>query len=504
MVFALESEPERLDPLTIKNPQTFRVAWQMYEGLLGLDANGQIVPRLAESWHTADYRIWTFKLRNNVQFHRSPLFGAAGVRAVTADDVVWSYTAFCAPGSYASFVLLDSVKGCADYNAGKAQSVAGVRALDAATVQLELVRPESFFLNRISSPWIAVFPKEGKTDAFKDRWGLDIVAGTGPFRLVSRSDTEIMLERNPDYWDKARVPTVSGLLFRVIKNPQARLAELEKGTVDIMPLPSELYSAVLKGNNELRGELSDRFVLDVYRTFNHHLIGFNRERVPNIHLRRAIAYAINRAEIVRTLLFGFADVISGPVPPAMRGYAQIPDALGFESARARQELAESGYQGESIDLYVHDIANSEKVGAIVQQQLKDVGINVKLTKLDYGALVGRAIQGEASMFNMFAEIVFSSPEPLLLNLFSSQKIPVPNFWRYQNPEVDTALESLRGIADESVRLVKSAAIEREIIQNVPAVFLYSERHVLLRSRRVTSVVVNGNEHFQLEQVRLGQ
>ena len=109
---------------------------------------------------------------------------------------------------------------------------------------------------------------------------------------------------------------------------------------------------------------------------------------------------------------------------------------------------------------------------------------------------------DAALFSMFAEIVFSSPEPLLLNLFSSSKIPVPNFWKLSDPAIDRELDQLRGIADTGARVIRSAEIERDIVKQVPAIFLYSQRHLILHSNRIQALPVNPHEHFQLERLRL--
>lgn len=499
LTFALESEPERLSPLTIQNPQTFRVAWQIYEGLLGLSPSGDIQPRLAESWRTADYRTWVFSLRRNATFHRSDIFGQEGTRGVTADDVVWSFQSFCGPGAYASFVLMDSLRGCAEYNAGKAASVSGLRALDSHTVEITLLGPEPFFLNRLTTAWVAVFPRESQRADVKERWGLAAAVGTGPFRLLSRSDNEIVLERNPDYWDVSRPVGVERVVFRVIKSDQLRLAEMERGTIDVMVVPPQMLAALASGGR-LSGTQQTVWSKEI-RTFNHHFIGFNLARVPDAHLRRAMSLATDRREIVSRLRSGYADVTGGPVPPVMTGFrSSIPEPL-FDIDAARQELAKSTYKGEALELIVHDLGGSEQIGSVFQQQMKALGVEIKLTKLDFGSAIGRIIKGETSLFCMFAEIVFSSPEPLLFNLFSTSKIPVPNFWKYSNPKVDEALEGLRSMESPQARLDKCSEIERSVIQDAPAVFLFSGRQVVLLSKRVAELPINPHEHFQLEGVR---
>ena len=266
LIVGIEAEPERFDPITIKNPKGFIVVWQIYEGLFSLDDKGQIAPALAESWETSDSIIWHIKLREDISFHESEIFDTPSrTRSVTAKDVVESYTAFCSAASYPAFLLTDSIVGCADYNTGKAQSVEGIRQIDDDTVEFRLINPEPFFLNRLTTPWIAIFPEELMEPQYEDRRGLDLAIGTGPYRMLSRTSSEIVLEKNSAYWDKSSSSDVSRLVFRVITNDEVRLAELRKGGIDLMILPPVLYPAVLESTSALKSEYTSDFRTQAYR-----------------------------------------------------------------------------------------------------------------------------------------------------------------------------------------------------------------------------------------------
>lgn len=504
LVIGIESEPERLDPLTIKNPKTFILSWQIYEGLLSLDDVGNIIPVLAEKWETEDFKTWIFHIRKNATFHASEIFGTpAKSRSVTAQDVLWSYTAFCSSGAYSSFLLTDSIEGCADYNAGKAASVAGLSALDDYTLQIKLIKPEPFFLNRLTTPWIAVFPKEAMDPAVKDKWGLQLAVGTGPYRLKSLSSSEIALEKNEGYWDKTRLPNVTNLTYRVLKNDQIRFAELNKKKIDLMVLPTQLFPSVLDKEGKLDNKYQNDFQVKTLETFNTHMIGINTIKVPNVHLRRAIYFGTNRKVIVEKVLYGFGDVTGGTIPAGVSGYAPPFDSNKlYDPILAKKELKESKYKGEELELFIHELAGSEQVGQIFQQQMKELGIRIKLTKLDFNSVINKMVKGEAPLFSMFLEYVFSSPEPILFNLFTTAKRPVPNFWQYSNPGIDKEIESLRSIADRSASIKKSAEIEQAIVDEVPADFLYRQKYAVMYSRKFEGLAVNGHGHYQLEKLRL--
>lgn len=500
LIVGLESEPERLSPITIKDPQTFKIAWQIYEGLLGLDENGQIVPKIAEKWETKDYKTWTFYIRKNVTFHPSEIFDSPEkTRCVNAYDVLYIYTRFCSSESYSSFVLVDSIKGAKDFNAKKTDAVEGLKVIDDYTFQIELNKPEPFFINRITSPWITIFPKEAEREKFRDLWGLKIAIGTGPYRLVSKTDNEIVLAENDNYWGKKGKLKIGKLVFRIIKNDQLRFIELTKNKINLMELPNNLFPLIFDHNGALKEKYKNNFGIKTTDTFNTHLIGINMKKIRDIRLRRAMFYGTNRDEMVQKILYGYAEIIGGAVPPGMNGYVTLFRNL-YDPERAKEELKQSQYDGREIELLVHDLVNSEQIGQIFQKQMKNIGIKIRLTKLDFNSVIGRMIKGDTELFSMFADIVFSSPEPLLINLFTTAKIPVPNFWNYSNPHVDRQLEKLRNLSDRITSVKKSAKIEKTIMGSVPAIFLYRQKNVVMFSNTFKDIKINQHNHYMLEEI----
>lgn len=501
LIIGQASEPGRLNPLLIKSPETFFVAWQLYEGLLGLDSKGQIIPKIAESWETEDFRIWTFKIRKGVHFHSSEIFGVPSTsREVTARDVYYSYTRFCSPEAYPSFLLADSVKGFSEFSKGEADSVEGFRVIDDFTFQIELVEPERFFLNRISSPWLSIFPMEAEKDVYKDRWGLDLVIGTGPFVLKTNTKNEIILKKNTDYWDTTNRPNVDEVIVKVIKNDQIRFANLEKGLINMMAVPSQMFSTVFDSNGTPLTKYESQFGFTALKTFNCHFIGINLNAITDVHLRRAMNIGTNRDEMINTILSGNAEPLGGVTPPGMNGY-QSPFETRSDLVRAKQEMAKSSYDGREISLLVHELADSELIGQLFQKQMSDIGINIRLEKQNFNSIISRMIKGETELFSSFAEIAFSSPEPLLINLFSSKKIPVPNFWHYSDPSIDQRLEDLKTISDKNTSIRQAELIEKEIMEACPAIFLYQQKQVYMYSKKFQGVKINGHGHFMLEDIK---
>jgi oligopeptide transport system substrate-binding protein len=462
LIFGLESEPERLHPITIKDPQTFYIAWQIYEGLLGLGESGKIVPKIAESWETKDNKVWIFHIRRNISYHPSDMFNTPDkTRGVNSHDVFYSFTRFCSKEAYPAFVLTDTIKGCAEYNQGKVESVDGLKVIDEYTFQIELIKPEPFFINRLTSPWIAIFPKEAEQKKFKERWGLDIAVGTGPYRLLSKTDNEIILVKNATYWDKNRMPRMEKIIFRIIKNDQIRFSELTKSNIDMMVLPNQLFPVIFDKSGTMKNKYENKFRVKKISTFNSHFIGINLKRIQDVHLRKSMSYGTNRKEIVQKILYGYGDITGGIVPPGINGYVPLV-GNPYNLQKAKEELAKSQYDGKEMVLLVHDLANSEQISQIFQKQMADIGVKIKLVKSDFNSAIGKMIKGETDLFCMFAEFVYSSPEPILIASFATEKIPVPNVFGYSNHEIDRKLQGLRDINDRQMSVKVSAEIEKDI------------------------------------------
>jgi len=501
LIFGLDSAPERLIPIKIKSPQTFPVSMQIFQGLFDLNEQGNVIPCIVENWETKDNKTWLFHIRKGVFFHQSPIL-KHGTREVTAKDVLHSLTRFCAADSYNAFLLTDSVRGAAEFNQGKENHVTGLRLIDKYSIQVDLIRPESFFINRLSNALLSVFPVEADRKEYAEKIGFSIAVGTGPYMLESRTESEIVLKKNTNYWDKNSQPQLDKIIFRVIKNDQTRFVNLQREKIDLMVLPNTLFAAAFNKDRLLKKSLHKKYQIKAFPTFNTHLIGINNKSITDVNLRRAMFWGTNRKEMIDAILHGYAEETGGPVPPGINGYQSPFDKKLYDPEKAKAFLMKSAYKGEPLELLVHDISNSEQIGQIFQSQMADIGIKIKLTKLDFGSVINRMIKGDCRLFSMFAEFVFSSPEPILINLFSSSKIPVPNIFHFSNHFVDEMLNSLYDIKNEKESVKYCSQIEAKAMKEAPSVFLYRQKYVVLYPQNMEGLEVSGNNHYFLEKIRI--
>lgn len=510
LVFGIENDLTNLDPIKSQEPYSLQVIGQMFEGLVTLNERNEIAPLLAESYtHNNDYTVWQFKIRKGVYFHEDDSFGAQRTREVTAEDARDSFQRIVSKDSYPSFVLADAIQGVPDFQAGKASTVPGLRVVSPDTFEIQLQKPEPYFLYRITSPWFCIFPKEAVALG-ADVFGKTKAVGTGPFRLVQRSDTEVVLEKNPRYWRQVS-GNASRLTFRVIKNEQIRLSELRNGNLSMMRLPLALMPGLLnnvsanQSDFTLKAPFNNDFTVKAFPTFNTHFIGFNCDKM-NVHLRRAISLAINRQELVQAITHGSGTVTPGTVPVGVLGY-QPPytsDIFNLDQAREELRLSKIDPRSTRIEILVHEKDNTEQLGQLIQSQLKQIGLDVVLQKLDYNTVIGRMVKGDTQAFALAFEYVFSAPEPILNNIFNSNKIPVPNFWHYKNPTVDAQLEKLRTVGDRAEANAISQSIEKQAIDDAPAAFLYQLKNLVVSKKNLSNVAFNGHSIPLLWEVQVGK
>ena len=494
---ALENDIQTLDPVFLTDPYTSRIIWQIYEGLIGLDASGNLIPLIAESWEASDnFRTWRFKIRDNIRFHKSECFPEPNkIRNVTAQDVVFSYTRFAS--ALGSFIFKELVEGFDSYIARESENISGFQALDDYTFEVRLTRPEPAFLYRLTSPFLSIMPEEAVSLGV-EKFGKNIAVGTGPFRLVRRTDTEVELEKNPDYW-KSSAGDIERVFFRVIKNPQFRVGEFKNGNLDIIMLPTNMIPYFMDEGIQLKDKYAIKYEVSLQSTYNIHFIGVNNRILNDANLCRAIALAIDSDLIISTILNGAAIRANSPVFPGMLGY-QSPAFIGHDLEKAKEELKNSNYSGEPLRLLIHDASNSEAVGQIVQSQLTKVGINVSLVKVDFNTALNRVFtRNTPELFSMFFEWIYSAPE-LLFDVYRSTKIPSPNVASYMDPRVDNLIK--HAIYENQREKINQNLFQAEVIvsKSAPYIWLYHAQNMLLHKNTYSNVAINPHNHWLISEI----
>ena len=430
----------------------------LYDGLVLHDFQMKIRPALAERWETsADGLAWTFYLRKNVKFHcGAPL---------TAQDVKDHFDRWIDPKE-------------AFPTRAKVASLAETRVVDEHTVVCKLKNPTLVFLNNVSqTEWsYASIPHAKHVAQYGQDYGVvpASVCGTGPFRLKDWSkDDRMELVRHDGYawgspaYDNTAAPWADRIVFRTLPEDAARAAELEAGGIDLDIDVSPQHIARLEG----RGVK----VTSIPRLSSNH-IGFNVEKevFKDARVRKAVAHAVNRQEIVQFVMKGQADVSHGFLHPLVAGAStkeqMRPFMADFGLDKSRQLLTEAGWtlgtdgmrqkDGKplSANLYVFTELH-ERIVTPVQAQLRQVGFDLQLKRLEAAAFTSATRAGEHDA--RFLPMIYSSAD--FLYFFVSGAIPSPNTTRWRDERTDALFQQSQTSLKEAERVKAFQGIEQRLV-----------------------------------------
>ncbi len=500
-----EVETTSLDPIKVSDAYASRVIGQIFEGLVTLNEKNEVIPALAESWSSEQAgKAWVFTLRKDAKFHEHAIFGDKKTRSVDAEDVAFSFTRCLSKDSSVSYAIAGVLQGAEDFSNGKAQQISGIRVLDSQHVAFDLLTPDPLFPKRLSSVILAVVPREAAKLPAGQVFGRDVTIGSGPFRVVRRTDTEVELEKNAAYWQT--VPgNVQRIVFNVIKNDALRLAAARNGEQDAVYVPALLASSLAgeKDGAYMLKSSSTGATLTVHRTFNSTFLGLNCERL-DVPARRALNLATDRTALAKFFLAGTVSPTVGPVPLAIAGYSEpVPANKPAETEQARAAFAQSAWpKDKPLEILVHEKEASEQMGQLLQAQFAAAGIKTNITKLEYGAVLGRMVKGDYDAFFMSFEYVYSTPMPIIDGLMNSKRIPSPNFWRYSNSAVDAALAEFSQATDSDAANKIAAKIVGIAQDDPPSVYLYQTLTPVIQQKRVQNLTINGHSVPMLWRVTL--
>lgn len=472
--YAISSDPRALNPILASEMASITVNSFIFNSLVKYDENLEIVPDLAESWdvHNEGRRI-VFHLRKNVKWHDGTPF--------TAEDVVWTMEKILDPETNTFNAGLFKIDG----------KNIEFRALDEYTVEAVLAKPFAPFLNNLTLAPVAPKHLLEKEDINKCDFNESPV-GTGPFRFVEwKTSDRVVLKANPEYFGGQ--PRLDRIEIRIIPSAEgSRIALLSK-QIDIAGLSAEDLFIL----SHLK-EIPEHLQIQKWKDFTYFYFAFDltNPMFSDKRVRQAINYAIDRKTLVQTVLHGTGIPISGPIPAASWAYNKDVENYNYNKEKAKALLKEAGWipnsdgirekDGRKLSFrinYKNGSASSEGACIQIQNYLKDVGIEVKLQALDFGALINSLYPDK------FQSVVFNWVEPFDPDIFTEWHSSQcgdegMNFMTYKNPEVDVLLEKARETMNREERKALYFEIQKKITEDAPYVWLWNQEAAVGVNRRV--------------------
>ena len=453
----LQADPTALDPQTQSLTAIWHVVEHLYSNLVRVKPDLSVEPALAESYDISDDGlVYTFHLRANAMFSDGT--------AVTADDVVFTYTRLLDPTTASTNASdLSSVKGADDFNTGKATTLEGIKAVDPATVEITLSEPDASFLSTITSSSCIIMSK-----AFVEANNNDVsqvAMGSGPFKLDEYiPNTSLKMSRNEHYWEEG-LPYLDGLEMLIVPEDTARTTSVVQGTTDFIEYAPLRDVDTLKGNDQLQlagdANTNIRFVV-----FN-----MGREPFDKLEVRQAIAAVVDRTPMIESSVFGHGTPVNTIFPPtywaALQTEVPAPDIEKAKSLLATAGLPD-GFKTTITSWSQYSFLSNAAV--VLQEQLKQIGIDAELNLVENATMIADVHTNHNYDIGVTGTSGYIDPHPLLLNNFNSAS--AGNAAAYANPKVDDLINQGKIETDPAKRTAIYQEIQQILIDDLPWVNLF--------------------------------
>lgn len=462
---AISADPPSLDPAKGFDSVSWSFIHATFVTLLTFNNAIQIVPWGATSLPAISDGglVYTFKLRSGMKFSDG--------EPVTAQAYADGIQRILTPATKSLVeAFYQVIQGAVAYSNGKAKTVSGISVVGTNEIRFTLTKPDRTFEDVMAIPNAAAVPPKviAKHSA---TFGLQPV-GDGPYNVKSYvPGREITLVKNPSYFDASSVSTKE-IDVTIGLTPETEVLRVENGSTDVMldNLPTPSYIA-------LRNESRYSSYLHHFISITDNYVALNMRKAPftNELVREAVAYAVNDSQVIRAIA-GTGTPLTQILAPGMPGFDPSVKPLGYDPAKAKELLKRAGHpNGKGIPTLTFVVATEgftagPNVAQVVQQDLKQIGINVQLKVLAPGAFLSSI--GQYPLTMGIYGIDYPDPYDLIASQFTCAEIAAGNNWQYYcNPAVDKALAS-------SLALPLSKAIpvyhslQAEILSSFPWIPLY--------------------------------
>ncbi len=475
---SMSSSPTRINPLLATDSASGEIAGWIFNGLVKFDKNGRIAPDLARSYDFVNDTTLVFHLRKGLKWHDGKDF--------TASDVLFTY----------DFMMSDKV--VTPYKSDF-KYVKKVEVLDDLTLKVEYSQP---YFKALSIWTMGILPEHLWRDE-KDPMSSDLnrlPVGTGPFMMKKpfAVNERIVLEGNPQYHEHP--PYISKQIYHYIGDPAAEFMMLKSGKLDIGGL------SPLQLSRQIDDRFKKRYAVYEQPSHSYTYLGFNLriEKFRDVRVRRAIALAIDRQEIVDLLFFSHGSPCYGPFMPGSDVYPTEFEPEKYDPAKAMKLLKEVGYdRSHPLEFtLVTNTGNETRINAaqIIQQQLGRIGVKMKIRTMEWQAFLNTIVfprNFEAVLLGWSLSLI---PDAYSIWHSDGDKKGGFNFVGYHNSEADRLISESEKITDPAKFASNYRRLFEVIVRDYPYVFLYIPNSIIAVEKKIKGIEpsIIGIEHNFIE------
>lgn len=436
VVVGIQQDIDSLDPHKATAAGTKEILFNIFEGLVKPDENGNLMNAVASDYTVSeDGLVYTFTLRDGVKFHDGS--------TVTAEDVKYSLERVS--GLLNGEVLISTMS-----------AITSVTISDDKTVQVTVDSPNPELIYSFTA---AIIPAgSGEAEGAKP-------IGTGPFSFVSYVPQEgIVVAKHAEYWQEG-LPYLDEVTFKIIANVDTAMLDIKGGSVDIVPYLTDSQAAELGSDFNIVSAPSNV----VQALF----LNCTEGVLSNVKVRQAICYALDKDMVSQFVAGGNGTLISSAMLPTLQDYyVDLNDTYGNTAnvEMAKQLLAEAGYP-DGIDLEITVPSNYDvhvEATEVVAEQLKQAGINATINAVEWGVWLEETYNGrkyEGTICGITSDIT----PGYLLNRFVSGSSK--NFINYSNAEYDAAYAQVEAAATLEERAVYYKQLQEILCEDAGSAFI---------------------------------
>ncbi|MGD0455564.1 MAG: ABC transporter substrate-binding protein [Solirubrobacteraceae bacterium] len=443
-----------LNPINAPSNGSIFIITQIFDQLVEMGQGSEVEPGLAASWEkSADGLSWTFHLREASFSNGEP---------VTAEDVKFSIERFANPKINVSYPALG-------------EAIKDVQVVDPHTVIIHLKHVNGALLDDVAMFASSIEPKT-VVEKIGDKAFSEHPVGSGPFMVSEyKRGQKTVLVRNPHYW-RTGEPLLNGVTFEFVPDANTRVLKLRSGEADVANAIPYNQVASLNG--------TEGVTVEVAKALSWQSIFLNTTKPPlgDSKVRQALNYATPKEQILKTVLYGNAQIANSMIPPLKYWDASIK-AYPFELEKAKKLMSESSApNGFKLELLIPSGDPVEQqIAEVLKAEWAKIGVNVDIVQRELGALESGWFEGKGGMAATFeggtlSSDTLSDDEIAGLTLNPAAGLHSLGTY-YNNPKVNQLLSDAGGTLSEEKRAKDFSEVQQIAMEDAPAVPLFFTKTV---------------------------
>jgi len=464
-----------IDPLKVADEGGLGIMSQTGEFLAFSDDKLKLQPRLAESWKPSENgQVWTFKIRQGVKFHDG--------KPMTAADVAASINALSDPKNGSN--ALSTFDGVLSKGSAK--------AVDDTTVRFELDAPNGNFPYLVSSDNYnaIIVPK----DVDPGRWEKTF-PGTGPWKLDRyTANSGVSYVKNPDYWDKSRVPKLDRQEVKFYPKEQAQILALQGGDVDVLIHFSPTGGKALLNDPNIT-------VIEL-RSSVHREVHMRNDKPPfdDKRVRQAMALAVDRQALVSGLFAGKADLGNdSPFAPVFRSTDKSLPQRQQDLEKAKALMQQANPSRMSATLNTWDGFELPDLAQLLQNDAAKIGLRLKPNVTPAGTYYGDAVFGKSPWLDSVMGITDYGHRGVP-NVFLNAPLQSKGVWNgahFKNPTYDGLVKEYTQALDIGAQRTAAKKIQELLLDETPIIYPYFYYFLTGTKKNVGNVEVSAMGHYDI-------